>query len=62
MTDASASCVEHIAYLADVSQECADTYVEWVDCLSSLDCGEIQSGGCLEEAEAHAGLLCLGHG
>lgn len=53
-------CQEHTAYLRDVSQECADTYVELADCLSQLECSEFQTG-CTEELTAHGSLLCLGH-
>jgi len=60
VAEASAWCIEHIAYLGDISQECADTYVAWADCLSYLDCSEVQTS-CLEELRAHAILLCLGH-
>ncbi|MEM6295075.1 MAG: hypothetical protein AAGA54_27640 [Myxococcota bacterium] len=54
-----AGCGERIEYLADISQECADTYVVLADCLSKLECAEL-SRGCVEETIAHGSLVCMG--
>lgn len=58
VAEASESCVTHIAYLEDVSEECAETYLVWIDYLSYLDCSELQTD-CLEETTAHGRLLCI---
>ncbi len=52
-------CEELISYFADVSQECGDTFVEYADCLSRLECADM-GNGCIEEAEAYQSLQCMG--
>ncbi len=52
------NCEERIEYLADMSQECANTYVVLADCWSKLECSEL-SRGCVEETTAHGSLVCI---
>lgn len=58
LEEAVENCEERIEYLADISQECSDTYVVLADCLSKLECAEL-SRGCVEETTAHGSLVCM---
>ena len=59
LEEAIEHCEERIEYLADISQECSDTYVVLADCLSKLECSELNRG-CVEETTAHGSLVCMG--
>ncbi len=59
LDEAIQNCEERIEYLAEVSQECSDTYVVLADCLSTLECSEL-SRGCVQETTAHGSLVCMG--
>lgn len=58
LDEAIENCEERIEYLADISQECSDSYVVLADCLSKLECSEL-SRGCIEETTAHGSLVCI---